>query len=143
MFPVQLSFVLNLLNVPTVWVPEFSFKRCATMPVAPAVSGMIKNFMFDICCMSVHRRLCFSFSASVCVTFLSAGTATLSVVLIFIQYLSCLPYLVCQCVPLGSITISHLHGHILCVCVCVCVCVCLRVPFVCHFVAWCFAFSVM
>ena len=55
---------------------------CVTVPVAAAVSGMITNFVFHIRRVSVQTLQYFSlFSASFCVT-LSAGSATLSVVLI-------------------------------------------------------------
>jgi hypothetical protein len=56
--------VVNLFSVFLVWLPDFSLKLLL----------LIICFMFHICCISIHKLLCFSFfSASFCVTFLSAG----------------------------------------------------------------------
>ena len=97
---------------------KFFFKTCLTIPVAPAVFSVINNFMFYIRCISVHRRLYFSFfSASFCVIFLSAGAATLSVVLIIISVLFAVSSLsLCTAWFRNNVTSSRSH---LCVCVCV------------------------
>ena len=112
MFPVQLSFVLKLLNVPTGRIPNFSLKRVLLfrwLQLFPVLSK-ISCSTFAVS-LSVHRRLYFSFfSASFYVTFLSTGTATLSVVLIIISVLFAVPSLsVCTAWFHKNVTSSQSH----------------------------------
>jgi len=56
---------------------KFFLKLLVTLPVAPIITGTIVNFRIHIRCISVHKRLYFKFfSASYCITFLSAAIAT-------------------------------------------------------------------
>ena len=56
---------------------KFFFRLLVTIPVAPIITCIIVHFRFHIRCNSVHKLLYFNFfSASFCITFLSAGIAT-------------------------------------------------------------------
>jgi hypothetical protein len=56
---------------------RFLFKPFVTIPVATVINGIIAHFIFYIRCISIHKLLYFNFfSASLCVTFLSAGIVT-------------------------------------------------------------------
>jgi len=57
MFPVYLSFVVNLLNVFLVWLPNFCLKRFVTIPLAPFITG---TFGVSLCVTVVFLCLfCF------------------------------------------------------------------------------------
>jgi hypothetical protein len=48
---------------------KFFFKLLVTIPMAPIITGIIVNFRFHICCISIHKLLYFNlFSASFCTT---------------------------------------------------------------------------
>ena len=52
-------------------------KAFVAIPVAPVTTDIFTHFIFHISCNSIHKLLYFSFfSASFCMTFLSADTAT-------------------------------------------------------------------
>ena len=56
---------------------KFFLKLLVAIPVAPIITGTIIHLRFHIRCISIHKLLYFNFfSASLCTTFLSAGTAT-------------------------------------------------------------------
>ena len=58
-------------------VSKFFLKLLVTIPVAPIITGTTVHFRFHIRCISIHKLLYFNFfSASFCITFLSAGIAT-------------------------------------------------------------------
>ena len=58
-------------------VSKFFLKLLVTIPVAPIITGTIVHFRFHIRHISIHKPLYFNFfSASFCITFLSAGIAT-------------------------------------------------------------------
>jgi hypothetical protein len=72
MFQVHLSFVLNLLNVFPVRLPNVSVNILLLFRWLQSL--LVWSY---ICCISVHEMLhCSLFSAAFCVTFLSAGIAT-------------------------------------------------------------------
>ena len=53
---------------------KFFFKHFVNIPVASVIFGLIIHSIFHIRCVSIHKLLYFSFfSASLCVTFFSAG----------------------------------------------------------------------
>ena len=56
---------------------KFFLKLLVTLPVAPIITDTIVHFRFHIRCNSVHKLSYYNlFSASFCITFLSAGVAT-------------------------------------------------------------------
>ena len=56
---------------------KFFLKLFVTIPVAPIITGIILQFRFHICFISIHKLFYFNlFSASFRKTFLSAGVAT-------------------------------------------------------------------
>jgi hypothetical protein len=116
---------VNLLNVFLVWLPSLSFKTLVVIPVVRVTIGLITQFMFHPCCISMHILFYF-FSALSGVTFLSAGMATAISMQVFcfffcfyLLYLTYLLLLLYVWVPLHSITLSHFHVHVLAwLCVC-------------------------
>jgi hypothetical protein len=63
---------------------KFLFEPFLTILVARVTTGIIIRFMFHIRCISIPKLLYFIFfSASFCVTFLSAGIATSISMLVF------------------------------------------------------------
>jgi hypothetical protein len=55
------------------------FKPFVTNPLAPIIAGMIIHFMLHIRCVSLLKYLCLGFFyATLCLTLLSGGIATLS-----------------------------------------------------------------
>ena len=97
--------------------PRYGFQiflqTCVTIPVVPAVSGMIKNFVFHIRCISVHRLRYFSFFSC----FLRDIFRWQCHIITGFNYYIC-P--VCRIFPVSvyRLTMSRLHGHVLCVCAC-------------------------
>ena len=64
-------------------VSKFFFKLLVTIPVAPIITGTIVHFRFHIRCITIHKLLYFNFfSASFCITFLSAGIAKFIIIII-------------------------------------------------------------
>ena len=55
---------------------KFFFKHFVTIPVYSITTGTIMHFMFHIRCISKYKLLTSFFSASFCVTFLSADIIT-------------------------------------------------------------------
>jgi hypothetical protein len=56
---------------------EFFFKPFVAIPKASVITGVFLYLIFHICCTTIRNIFYLSFfSASFCVTFLSAGTAT-------------------------------------------------------------------
>jgi hypothetical protein len=104
--------------------------------VAPVITGIIIHFMFHICCISIHKLLCFSLcSAAFYMKFLSAGVAASSSMhlfpFLFLIVSVLFAVLLCLCVPLDSLTSSCSHpGLGLGVCArvfaCARVCACAR-----------------
>jgi hypothetical protein len=39
---------------------KFFLTQIVTIPMAPIITGIIKHFMFHICCISIHKLLYFS-----------------------------------------------------------------------------------
>ena len=63
---------------------KFFLQLLFVIPVAPFITGTIVHFRFHIRCISMHKLLYFNFfSASVCTTSLSAGTATSTILRVF------------------------------------------------------------
>ena len=52
MFQVQLYFVVNLLRVFLVWLPNF-FEPFDTVLVDPVITGVIIHVLFHICCIII------------------------------------------------------------------------------------------
>ena len=69
---------MNLTNVSLARLPDFFLKKpFVIIPVASIITDIITHFAFHIRCLSLHKVLDFSFfSATFCMTFLSAGIAT-------------------------------------------------------------------
>jgi len=95
---------------------KFFFQLSVTILVV-----LIIHFMFHICCLFVHKLLHFIFySASFCITFLSAGmTTSISKHIFFFLFLiimSNLFAITSLSASLDSLTVSYLHVHMV-VCV--------------------------
>jgi hypothetical protein len=70
-------FAMNLWNAWLVFLPGIFFSPLVTVPVAPMTTGITKHFTFHIRWISMQTFYNLnSFSASLCVTFLSDGTNT-------------------------------------------------------------------
>ena len=91
------------------------FKHFVNTPVAPISTGVIIISVFQIRSIAVHLLF---FSASICVTLLSAAMFHITHIfsfsfLIIIFGLFVLTPVRCLCVPFDSITLLHYHVHIL------------------------------
>ena len=70
MLLVQLSFVVNMLNVSSVWLPNISLNLLLLFRWLQNITGIILHLRFHILCISIHKLLYFSFfSASFCITY--------------------------------------------------------------------------
>ena len=137
MFLVQLSFVVNLLNVFVVRLPNFSLKF-VIIPLSPIIIGIIIHFMSHIRCINIRKQLrylnfsCFMSIISVCRYYH---------VYRYARFLSFL-FLIIISGPFDANSLFLVRESIIlwhhyvptvvcaCVCVCVCVCSCLHAPFV-------------
>jgi hypothetical protein len=54
LFQVQLSFVVNILNIFLVRFTNFSFKSFVTVRLVPVITGIITDLIFKIYCISLN-----------------------------------------------------------------------------------------
>jgi len=138
MFLVQLSFVVNLLDVFVVRLSNVSLKF-VTLPLSPIITGIIIHFMSHIRCISVSKHLhyfLFSFLMSIIslCRYYHVYRYARFLYFLFLIIISG-PFAASSLFsPHESITLWHHYvPTVVCVCVCVCVCSCLCAPFVCRF----------
>ena len=118
---------------------KFFFKHFVTILVAAVITGIIIHFMFHIHCTSVHQLLYFSFySASFCMTFLFTGIATCMHVFSFLLLIIISGIFI---VTSLSVYTAWFHNTNIILCTYTGLGACIQ--FVCHFIAWSFAYWVM